>query len=315
MARVADDDPVTVARRRRRRALLPLGVVGVVGVAGLAVALVGPVASGHDSDPAARFRTPPVVAGPAGLGVGPAVIAPASHRPGAPSALGPVPSATASRTERTQLSVLSTIVAGRLLFVGASYSIGLGATGRAAAYPTLLADRLHRRLTVNAVSGTGFQNPGPTRAGTFEQRIARLPTVPAPRIVVIQGGRDDDRYPISREYAAVLATIEAAEHRFTTAQVVVLGPIPASLPVSERALAINTAIGRACAAARAGFVNALGQRWITPDNVHHFAGHIRGHPNDAGYAYIATKLMAALPGALQAARPPLHGPALSTNGS
>ncbi|HEY5334509.1 MAG TPA: SGNH/GDSL hydrolase family protein [Mycobacteriales bacterium] len=198
------------------------------------------------------------------------------------------------------------ITAGRLLFVGASYSIGLGATAPSNGYPSLLADRLHRPYTVDAVSGTGFQNPGRHHAGTFAQRIARVPTLPAPRIVIIQGGRDDTRYPGSEEYAAVLGTITLAQRRFTAAQVVVLGPIPASLPVSAKVAAIRSAIGRACATAHAGFIDPITQRWITPANEHLFGGHVRGHPNDAGYAYIAGKLMAALPAALKAAQPPLQ---------
>lgn len=200
----------------------------------------------------------------------------------------------------------ATVAGGRLLFVGASYSIGLGATERAAGYPSLLADQMHRAFSVDAVSGTGFQNPGRDRSGTFAERIARVPISPPPRVVIIQGGRDDTHYPITAEYTAALDTIRLAQNRFTSAQVVVLGPIPASLPVSARVGAIRAAIGRACATAHAGFIDPITGRWITPANVRSFSGHIHGHPNDAGYAYIASKLLGALPQALLAAQPPLH---------
>lgn len=193
----------------------------------------------------------------------------------------------------------------RLLFVGASYSIGLGATAPSAAYPSLLAGRLHRPFAVDAASGTGFQNPGRHHAGTFAERISRLPTLPPPNIVIIQGGRDDTRYPTSKEYGAALATITLAQRRFTSARVVVLGPIPAVLPVSSTISAIRSSLGRACATARAGFIDPITQRWITPANVRAFSGHVRGHPNDAGYAYITARLLAALPRALAASRPPL----------
>lgn len=221
----------------------------------------------------------------------------------------PMPSAAAHVTGESAQA----IAAGRLLFVGASYSIGLGATAPSAGYPSLLADRLHRPYTLDAVSGSGFQNPGWHRAGTFAQRIARAPTLPAPRIVIIQGGRDDARYPGAKEYDAALAAITLAQRRFAAAQVVVLGPIPAILPVSGKISVIRSAIGRACAAAHAGFIDPITMRWITPANVRAFSGHIPGHPNDAGYAYIADRLMAALPGALHASRPPLQPePAPST---
>ncbi|MGH3743247.1 MAG: SGNH/GDSL hydrolase family protein [Mycobacteriales bacterium] len=202
---------------------------------------------------------------------------------------------------------------GRLLFVGASYSIGLGATGPSAGYPSLVAARLHRPYTIDAFSGTGFQNPGRHHAGTFAQRITRLPTLPAPSIVIIQGGRDDTRYPAANEFTAAVDTIALAQRRFTSARVVVLGPIPAILPVSSRITEIRSALGRACAAAHAGFIDPIGLHWITPANVRAFSGHVRGHPNDAGYAYIATRLMAALPRALQAGRAPVRPPPTPTD--
>lgn len=276
-------------------------------VAGMAVAVAAPLVTGHDSDTTVRLAAPAQMGHPA-VGVGP------HHASGRTVPIAQAtPTPSDSPSQRAQRSVETTIVAGRLLFVGASYSIGLGATSPGAAYPTLLADQLHRSLTVDAISGTGFQNPGRHHGGTFLERIGLLPTDPAPRIVIIQGGRDDTLFPIDREYGAALETIEAAQHRFAQAQVVVLGPIPAFLPVSTSVVAVNDAIARACRAAHAGYVNAVAAGWITPQNVHRYAGSVRGHPNDAGYAYIAAKLLAALPAALQSSQPPLHGPALPTD--
>lgn len=221
------------------------------------------------------------------------------------------PPAPAVRLAGRPAEAVQTIPAGRLLFIGASYSIGLGATASSASYPSLLASQLHRSYSVDAVSGTGFQNPGRNHSGTFAERLTHVRTTPAPRIVIIQGGRDDWHYPISREYAAALHTIVLAQQRFTAAQVVVLGPIPASLPVSAQVEAIRGALARACTAAHAGFVDPITLHWITPANVHVFSGHIRGHPNNAGYAYITSKLQAALPGALHGARPPLQSTAMN----
>lgn len=244
----------------------------------------------------------------AGLVVGAAIIVvgfvPLLHgRAGAALPASTQTPATDETHERT--TVHATIAAGRLLFVGASYSIGLGATRPAASYPSLLADSLDRRFSVDAVSGTGFQNPGRHHAGTFAQRILRISVTPPARIVIIQGGRDDTNYPLAKEYGAALETIRLAQGRFDAAQVVVLGPIPARLPVSAKVTAIRAAIGRACVAAHAGFIDPISLRWITTANVRGFAGRIHGHPNDAGYAYIATRLLAALPAALKEAQPPL----------
>jgi len=73
-----------------------------------------------------------------------------------------------------------------------------------------------------------------------------------------------------------------AQRRFDAGQVAVLGPIPARLTVDAKVNAIRAAIGRACAAAHAGFIDPIGLRWIATANVLRFAGRVHGHPNDAG---------------------------------
>jgi hypothetical protein len=203
-------------------------------------------------------------------------------------------------------TVGSAIVSGRLLFIGASYSVGLGATGRAFAFPTLLAERFHQPFRVDAVSGTGFQDPGPLHQGTFAERLVRDPGDPPPRVVIIQGGRDDYPFPVADEYPAALHTIELAQQRFEQAQVVVLGPIPGHLPVTPRLVQVRDEIQRAALVAHAGFIDPLAQDWITLANEADYAGRIRGHPNDAGYAYIADRLREELPLALSESRPPLQ---------
>lgn len=202
-------------------------------------------------------------------------------------------------------TVGSAIVSGRLLFIGASYSVGLGATAKAFSLPSLLAAHYHEPYQVDAFSGTGFQNPGVLHQGTFAQRLLLDPVTPPPRIVIIQGGRDDFRYPITGEYPAALNTIELAQHRFDEAQVVVLGPVPGSLPVDPRVLELRDAIKRAATVADAGFIDPIAEDWITLANVQTYAGHILGHPNDAGYAYITTRLREELPEALANSRPPM----------
>lgn len=202
-------------------------------------------------------------------------------------------------------TVGSAIVSGRLLFIGASYSVGLGATAKAYSFPSLLAARYHQPFRVDAASGTGFQNPGAFHQGTFAQRLLLDPVAPPPRIVLIQGGRDDFRYSIPDEYAAALTTIQLAQRRFAEAQVVVLGPIPGNLPLNPRLLQLRDQIKRAVTVANAGFIDPIAEDWITLANVHSYAGRILGHPNDAGYAYITTRLREELPEALANSRPPL----------
>lgn len=201
--------------------------------------------------------------------------------------------------------VQAAIASGQLLFVGASYTVGLGATGPRFGYAPVLATSLDRRFVVAAVSGTGFMNPGSQHQGTFGERIERLPSTLDPRIVVIQGGRNDAGYPLSEVQTAAQSTIELARHRFTHAQVVVMGPIPGALPVSPRLLGLRDRIEAAARSAGAGFVDPLAQGWITRSNVRRYAGPVPFHPNDAGYRYIAGRLLADLPAALEQADKPL----------
>jgi hypothetical protein len=241
--------------------------------------------------------------------VGVAALAAVALAIASPLVHGRTPPPRPPRDPRRTVDV--SVASGRLLFIGASYSIGVGATGPAKTIPDLLATQLHRAFEVDAVSGTGFQNPGPHDQGTFAERLMRDPDDPAPRIVVIQGGRDDASYPIADEYAAALHTIELAQQRFSHAQVVLLGPIPGNLPVNARVSAIRPQLERAAATAHAGFIDPIADHWVTPQNLRAFRGRVAGHPNNAGYAYFADKLLAALPAALAASQPPLAHPPVS----
>lgn len=204
--------------------------------------------------------------------------------------------------------VSHTVAAGRLLFVGASYTVGWGATKTDDSYEFLVARRLDRIFSVNAVAGTGFLNPGPEREGTFAERVRRIPVATDPRIVVLQGGRDDSRYAPAREYRAAVSTIRLVQRRFVHARVVVVGPIPARVPVPASLRAINAALQRASATAGAGYIDAIAQGWIDADDEQAYAGAVPGHPDDRGYAFIARRLVADLPAALSASRAPLDRP-------
>ncbi|MHA3701298.1 SGNH/GDSL hydrolase family protein [Jatrophihabitans sp. YIM 134969] len=206
--------------------------------------------------------------------------------------------------EKVQVAIAS----GKLLFVGASYTVGLGATAPRAGYAPVLAGNLDRRFTVAAASGTGFLNPGSRHQGTFAQRIEALPADLDPRIVVIQGGRNDVGYPQPALQAAARDTITLAQHRFAHAQVVVMGPIPSVVPVSPRLLATRNVVRAAARQTGAGFVDPIAQGWITQENERQFAGPVPAHPNDAGYRYIANRLLVDLPAALEQSQPPVDAP-------
>jgi acyl-CoA thioesterase I len=181
-----------------------------------------------------------------------------------------------------------------VLFVGASYTAGLGATPSTDGYAYLIGRRPGWRTQVDGVAGTGFLNPGPHGGQTFAERIAHLPTEPHPDLVVFQGGRNDVGYPQSRLLTAAIATADLAHKRFHGSQVIFLGPIPAHVPPPPGQVAVADTLRSAASASKSVFVNPIEQAWITPSNQDDYVGRVPAHPDNRGYAYIADRLLADL---------------------
>jgi acyl-CoA thioesterase I len=177
------------------------------------------------------------------------------------------------------------------LFVGASYTAGLGATPPTAGYAYLIGREPGWHAQVNGVSGTGFLNPGPHGNQTFADRIARLAAYPHPDLVIFQGGRNDVGYPAARLRAAIIATIDITRHRFVGAQVILLGPIPARVPTPRGQLLVESVLRSAASACHATFIDPIAQDWITVGNEQGYTGHVPSHPDNLGYAYIAARLL------------------------
>jgi GDSL-like Lipase/Acylhydrolase family len=183
-----------------------------------------------------------------------------------------------------------------VLFVGASYTAGLGASPPTDGYAYVIGREPGWRAQVNGVSGTGFLNPGPRGDQTFAERIAYLPNRPRPELVVFQGGRNDVDYPSSQLRAAAIETAALTRKRFAGAQIVFLGPIPAHVPAPPGQLAVAATLRSAAASCKAIFVDPIEQGWITPGNENGYTGHIPAHPDNNGYAYIAQRLLSDMQG-------------------
>jgi lysophospholipase L1-like esterase len=253
-------------RSRRRRRILLATLVAVAGtaivVAGTAAHTAGP--SHHSVVAAARLDHSP------------------SPRSSANAARSADPSAPPSIRD--------------VLFVGASYTAGLGASPSTNGYAYDIGREPGWRTQVYGVSGTGFLNPGPRGNETFAERIAHLPTRPRPDFVVFQGGRNDVGYPPADLRAAAIKTAELTRKRFAGAQVIFLGPIPAHVPAPPEQLAVAATLRAAAVSSKAIFIDPIAQSWITPRNESGFAGHVPAHPDNSGYAYIAQQLLENLRG-------------------
>ncbi|HSY15225.1 MAG TPA: SGNH/GDSL hydrolase family protein, partial [Jatrophihabitantaceae bacterium] len=182
----------------------------------------------------------------------------------------------------------------RILFIGASYTQGLGASTPEHGYAYLTGARLGWPTEVSGVSGTGYLNPGPHDNGTFAARIARMPQGPQPSVVVLQGGRNDVGYARPALRTAVVDTIELARRHFPGAEIILLGPIPARVPVDQATRAAEATLRDASTQCEAPFVDPIAEHWITQRNQRGYLGLVPGHPDNAGYAYIAHRLAADL---------------------
>lgn len=177
-----------------------------------------------------------------------------------------------------------------VLFIGASYTAGLGAAPVTDGYAYRTAAMLGWRAEVDGVAGTGYLNPGIHGGGTFAARIPLLhPTTP-PDIVILQSGRNDIGYPLASLKAAVEHTVALVHGRWPGARVVVLGAIPATVPLSRSLINTETALHEAANASGAPFIDPIAQDWITRTNEHENAGPVPEHPGDVGYAYLAGRL-------------------------
>jgi lysophospholipase L1-like esterase len=181
-----------------------------------------------------------------------------------------------------------------VLFVGASYTAGLGASPATEGYAYVIGRQPGWQAQVNGVAGTGFLNPGPHGDQTFAQRIVHMPTHPRPDLVVFQGGRNDVNYPAAQLRAAAIQTAALTRKRFSGVQIVFLGPIPARVPAPDDQIAVAATLRSAAAACKCVFVNPIEQAWITPGNEQGYLGPVPAHPDNDGYAYIAQRLLSDL---------------------
>ncbi len=89
---------------------------------------------------------------------------------------------------------------------------------------------------------------------------------------------------------AVQETIRATRERWPHARVVILGAIPADLPLSPGILGVEATLKQAAAETDAPFIDPIAQSWITTANEHRYIGAVPQHPSNSGYAYLASRL-------------------------
>lgn len=183
--------------------------------------------------------------------------------------------------------------------IGDSWAAGLHADP-SRALGQVAAAALGAPITVDAVSGTGYLNDA--GALTYLQRARAASTGGDERLVIVQGGSNDDDQDVNALAPAVTSTIRELQLRFPYGTVLLVGPGPDPAPVTEQQHLIDRTIGAAAAACGVTYISMLHERWIPDEHVDAVIDPGNDHPTVQGQQYLGLRLAAAvrllLPGLL-----------------
>jgi lysophospholipase L1-like esterase len=183
----------------------------------------------------------------------------------------------------------------KAVFLGDSYTTGWNGAGTGArGWPARVAKALGLRTVNLAVAGTGFVNPGWTGQPIGSRVSAAIRA--KPDIVFIAGGHNDWRWPATTTAKAADAAIDRLHRALPDAVLVIVAPIWASGAPPTRCLVLRDRLRRTAHSLDAIFIDPLADRWfagsrqlmIGPDGV---------HPTNAGYRYIADRVLEGIAGA------------------
>jgi acyl-CoA thioesterase-1 len=184
------------------------------------------------------------------------------------------------------------------VFLGDSYTYGVGAAQRGDGYAYLVARAEHWSADVVGLPGSGYVRV----AEKDDKRIsAGLSSVIAaqPQVVIVECGHNDvdNGIPLRRVEPTALRDLRVLRAGLPQATIVVLGPVWLSGSPSRRVYAVRDAV-------HAAQRQIPGSLWIDPVAQHWFTGqwetrtgddatminYAVGHPNNTGYRHIARRL-------------------------
>ncbi|EMY32222.1 G-D-S-L family lipolytic protein, partial [Arthrobacter crystallopoietes BAB-32] len=175
------------------------------------------------------------------------------------------------------------------VFLGDSYTEGIGASAPEQRWSTLVAGELGWEEVNLGVSGTGYH----TSAGEaeYQNRVGEVLEA-EPRIVVVSGGQNDfSTYAVDPggTVQAINGLYEALREELPRARLVAVGPSTPG-PVDQTVRAIDAAVQDAAEAVDATYVSLLEPDVFTVDMVLPDQAHV----DDRGHQAIADRVIAAL---------------------
>lgn len=182
----------------------------------------------------------------------------------------------------------------KTLFFGDSWTAGRAANPQTEGFAYKTGQALNLNFTVDANgSGTGYQNVGPTNAGTYNTRLSAYPVDPELRLLVLQGGLNDPGAgnSLAGFVDAVNATLATAKAKFPNAQIVLMGPISPTLPAGPDIMTVTASLRGIAEANGLRFVSGVQEKWLTPENLDQMIDASKArHPSTAGHAHLAQRL-------------------------
>ena len=228
------------------------------------------------------------------------VVEPGRDRSAA-GAVGPVSAPPVRVESSTSPAVVPVPVVSRgerVLFFGDSWTFGVGASSRDKRFAQVASDALGARPTIIGFGGVGYVNPGRDRKGTFEQRFKTVAAgIETPETVVVTGSVNDLAYSKDEIQAAEVSFIAAIKAAFPDADVLVVGPSPATLAMADKVSSADVALYKGAAQAKVAYVSSLDESWIGFGNLNDYMTETDPHPNDAGHRAFGAALAKALSGA------------------
>ncbi|TYQ10709.1 UNVERIFIED_ORG: lysophospholipase L1-like esterase [Gordonia westfalica J30] len=186
-----------------------------------------------------------------------------------------------------------------ILFFGDSWTRGASASRDTNGFAYLSGRTLGVEFKVAGFGSVGYANPGASKEGNYEWRFENqwLPKNKfRPDLVVIQGSVNDAGYapPIVRKSAENY--IDKLRLKYPHTQIAVLGPAPMISNYFSKLEPVDSALFSASATKRVQYISPLSERWFTPSNLASYMTSSQNspHPNDAGHALIAERLVSAL---------------------
>ncbi|WP_344832412.1 SGNH/GDSL hydrolase family protein [Actinocorallia longicatena] len=204
---------------------------------------------------------------------------------------------TPKKVEPAQAVVRAPVV----MMLGDSYTAGIKGVEPEATYAGDLARKLGWQVIIGGYRGTGFLSRGMIGKNFARLFTDQLSWRPAPDMVMIVGGHNDAtrRNPMNGLNEAVYQLLNTVKGRWPTTKIVLVGPMWGG-DAPQNAFLVRDVMKSVADQMQVPFVDPLAEQWISGDvsrgtgNADLYIRRDETHPNEAGNAYFADKLVAAL---------------------